>query len=664
MRDCLTAAPPARLRKLALALVLPCAGALAANQAQDLTTLPFEQLLSMEVYSASRFVQKASEAPSSVTVVTAADIRSFGWRTLADVARSVRGMYLADDRNYSYAGARGFQRPGDYNTRFLLLVDGNRINDPVYDQAPMGGEFPLELDLIERIEFVPGPGSSVFGSNALFGVINVITRKPGAAPDSRVAFEAGSFGTRQASARTALRSGGGVDIVLGASRYLSDGQDLYFREFDTPADNHGVAVGLDWEQRSRVYASASAGPWSVSLIHARRTKGIPTASFNQPFNTPGSYTIDQQSYASLAWSGSLGAHEEVLARVLAGRYESVGDYLYPDASVNHDGSKAAWWSTELKLVSTRWRGHKLVAGLDHEHDYRLLQFTYDRAPHASILDDRRSARRLGLYVQDEIALSGALRANLGLRHDRVTGLDGVTSPRAALILQCGPDTIAKLVHGAAFRAPNSYEKHYAYPGPGGQLANPQLRKERVASTELVLERQLGVDARLTATAFHNSASSLVTLLEDPATGTTRFENAPALHLRGAELELEQRWRSGAMLRASYSQASLHGGGAAGQSSAPARLAKLNLALPLGHGWRAGAEAQHVGARHGMAGAVGGYWLANLNLVSGRLAGAGELSLGLYNLFDRAYADPAAPEHRQASLAQDGRSVRVRLAYAF
>ena len=668
MRDRSPCPIPIRLSRLVLALAIPYAGAaLAESVPPDLTAVPFEQLLSMEVFSASRFAQKASEAPSSVTVVTAADIKSFGWRTLADVMRSVRGLYVSEDRNYTYAGARGMQRAGDYNTRFLLLVDGSRINDAVYDQAPVGGEFPLELDLIERIEFVPGPGSSVYGSNALFGVINVITRKSAAAPDGRLAIEAGSFGTRKASVRSAFRSAGGVDLVFGASRYLSEGQDLYFAEFDTPQDNHGVAAGLDWEHRTRAYASAGAGPFSLSLMHARRVKGIPTASFNQPFNTPGSYTIDQQSYASLTYGEALGAHETVDARLLAGRYESRGDYLYQDGSVNVDGSKAAWWSGEVNVVSTRWPGHKVVAGLDLENNYRLLQFTFDKSPPATILDDRRSARRAGLYIQDEIALAPSRRASLGLRHDRVTGLDGVSSPRAALILQCGEQTTLKLVHGAAFRAPNSYEKYYAYPGPGGQIANPLLRKERVASSELVLVRQLGGDARLTATVFHISASSLVTLQEEAGTGTTRFENAAGLHSRGAELEYERRWRSGALLRASYSQASVHAGatdGGAPQTSAPAHLAKLNLALPLGAGWRSGFEGQFVGRRHGPAGPVDGYWLANLNLVSGRLAGASEVSLGVYNLFDRAYADPAAPEHRQRSIPQDGRSVRVRLAHAF
>ena len=95
----------------------------------DLTDVPLEQLLELEVFSASKFVQKVSAAPSAVTVITAADIRTYGYRSLAEILRSMRGLYVSYDHNYSYVGVRGFSRPGDYNTRVLLLLDGYRLND-------------------------------------------------------------------------------------------------------------------------------------------------------------------------------------------------------------------------------------------------------------------------------------------------------------------------------------------------------------------------------------------------------------------------------------------------------------------------------------------------------------------------------------------------------
>jgi outer membrane receptor protein involved in Fe transport len=660
----------ARAGLAALAVSLPLLGqpgTVHAQQAQqDLTALPFEQLLTMEVYSASKFMQKANEAPATVTVITAADIRAYGWRTLGDVARSVRGMYVSYDRNYSYLGARGFLRPGDYNTRFLLQIDGARINDAVYDQAPIGGEFPLELDLIERIEFVPGPGSSIYGSNAFFGVINVITKRVADLPGARVAFEGGQFGAAKAAASFGW-SGAGAQLLLAASAHHTGGQDQYYAEFDTPEQNHGVARGLDYERGARLYAKAASGPFSLTLLHAERTKGIPTASFFQPFNDPRTFTLDTQSYADVGYNSRAGASEQVSARLYWGGDDSLGDYINDDAthSLDHDGSYGRWWGFDAKLVSTRLDGHKVVAGLEYQKDYRLDQFTYTAQPYASYLDDHRSARRAGLYVQDEMTLSAALLLNLGLRYDRNGNLDGVVSPRVALIDRIGAGTTLKAIYGGAYRAPNSYELYYAYPGEGGQLPNPALHKERIASTELALVHQLSDNARLTLSAFRNVVSDLITQEVEGSAAMSRFENDSRVAAHGVEIEFERSWSPAATLRASVSHSSVAEDAMLAQVNAPALLAKLNVTAPLPlRTWHAGGELQYVGPRRGLRGTTGGFWLANLNLYSVHLARHVEAAVSAFNLLNRHYADPGSTEHVQQSIGQDGRSLRAKVSYVF
>ncbi len=648
----------------AILLAFAASGSVAAPQ--DLTVLPLEQLLTMEVYSASKYLQKSSQAPALVTVITAADIRNHGWRTLGDIARSVRGLYVAYDRNYSYLGARGFLRPGDYNTRFLMLVDGNRVNDAVYDQAPVGGEFPLDLDLVERVEFVPGPGSSIYGSNAFFGVINVVTRKPGAQPGTRAAFEAGSGGYRKASANSSWRTGDGTELLLAASTHRSDGKNLYYREFDTPAQNHGVADGRDHERGERFFASAAKGAFSLSATHAKRIKGVPTASFFQPFNDSRSATTDTQSYLNAAWHGSAASHEELNARLFFGRYDSSGNYVLDDAqrSLNHDGSAARWWGAEFSVVSTRFDGHTLLAGIDFQHDYRLHQYTFNLDPFESLLDDQRTARRTGLYLQDEMRLGSATTLNLGVRYDLKRGASGVLSPRAALIHALTPGTTVKAIFGSAFRSPNNYERFYAFPGAGGQLPNPDLGRETIRSSELALVQQLGEKCRFTATLFSNVVGGLITQWYPEDGAEARFDNAQRIRARGVELEYEQRWRH-ASLRTSYSYAKAGRAGDGQQVNAPSQLAKLNLAAPLAQGWRGAIEAQYVGRRATLAGSTAdAFWLANANLVQARLWRNTELSVGLYNLFDKRHADPGAGEHRQDVIEQDGRTVRVRIGHAF
>jgi len=143
----------------------------------DLSEATLEELGSIQVYSASKRIQPSGEAPSSVTVVSADDIQKQGYRTVADILRTVRSFYVTYDRIYSSLGVRGFARPGDFNTRILLLVNGHRLNDNIYDEAMIGTEFPVDIDLIQRIEIVRGPVSSLYGSNALFAAINIVTKE-------------------------------------------------------------------------------------------------------------------------------------------------------------------------------------------------------------------------------------------------------------------------------------------------------------------------------------------------------------------------------------------------------------------------------------------------------------------------------------------------------
>ena len=106
---------------------------------------------------------------AAVSVISRDEIKAFGWRTLDQALASLSGIHITYDRQYSYLGARGFGLPGDYNTRVLLTINGNRVNDALYDAAMIGREFPLDMDLVDRIEFIAGPGGAVYGQNAMFG---------------------------------------------------------------------------------------------------------------------------------------------------------------------------------------------------------------------------------------------------------------------------------------------------------------------------------------------------------------------------------------------------------------------------------------------------------------------------------------------------------------
>src|SRR5437867_2152411 len=176
------------------------------------------------VFGASKYEQKPSEAPASVSVVTNEEIRKFGYRTLSEILRSVRGFFTTYDRNYSYIGVRGFDRPGDYDTRVLLLLDGHRMNDNIYDQAAIGTEAYVDLDAIDRVEIIRGPSSSLYGTSAFLAVINVISKSGRDLKGMEVAATGASHSTGEARLSYGTRLDSGLEAFFAGSYLDSGGQ--------------------------------------------------------------------------------------------------------------------------------------------------------------------------------------------------------------------------------------------------------------------------------------------------------------------------------------------------------------------------------------------------------------------------------------------------------
>lgn len=658
--------PPPTPLLPSLLLAAPCLLA-APARAQDpsvahLTGYSLEQLLDLEVVSASRYQQPQSEAPASVTVIRAADIRDYGHRTLADVLRSVRGFYISSDRLYAYAGVRGFSPPGDYNTRLLVLVDGYRLNDNIYDSGALGGEFPLDVDLIERIEIVRGPSSSLYGSNAFFGVVNVVTRSGAQLQGAEAAAALARHGGREGRLTYGRRLDSGLELLVSASGMKSDGADTFYAEFDDPATNNGIAEGGDDEGRRQFYARLAFGGWQLALLDGRREKGLPTGAFATVFNSRDTRVVDGTTVADLSRYHAFAGSTEATLRLSAGRYRYSGDYRYEEA-LNKDVSRGDWWGAEAKAHSRLGR-HRLAYGVEYQRNTRQDQENHDEGAPAPFLDDRRTSQRWGAYLQDDLALAPDWTLSLGLRHDHSSVAGGTTNPRLGLIVGSGEGSVWKLLYGSAYRTPNVYERFYAFPDQ--QAANPDLEPERIESWEAIWERYVATGLRLTASVYHYAIEDWIVQQTDPETGLAQFRNQPEVTASGAELGMERQWPGGARLRASYSAQFAEERLGPALNQAPRHLVKANLALPLADAWRAGAEYQFTSARATTSARTGGFALANLTLIRSLGGGGREVALSVYNLFDKRYADPAVdpglPERER--ILQDGRAWRLKLVLPF
>jgi iron complex outermembrane receptor protein len=642
---------------LTLAASLPTA---AQEEPPDFTGLSLEQLGEVEiVYAAARREQRTREAAASVSIVTAADIRDHGYRTLADILRTLPGFYVTYDRNYSYLGVRGFGRPGDYNTRILLLVDGLRVNDNVYDEALIGQEFLVDPEVVERVEVVRGPGAALYGNSAFFAVVNVVTRR-GIALGSEVTATGASFGTWQGRASYGKQFEGGVDVLVSASRLGSDGQRLYFPEFDSPATNQGVVAGGDDEHADHLLAKVTRGGWALEAARVSREKGIPTASFDTVFGDTRTRTTDTLSRVVLGYEGGLGASgARQQARLHYGLYDYRGTYILegaPEPVVNRDSARGEWVGLDWG-VSRKAGSHNLSLGGDIQRNLHQDQRSYDEAPFLEDVAAHSRSTRWGLYAQDEVQVSKVVSLVLGGRYDRTDAFGDTVNPRLGLVYHPGPRTTLKLLAGRAFRAPNEFETRYY-----GE-ASRDLVPESIRTLEVHGDLLVGGRIRLSAGAFLNRIDDLVSLTTGPQ-GDLRYENARPIDSRGVEAGAEAQVR-GARGSLTYEFQDTREAGTSQQlTNSPRHMARFAFTVPL-PGSTLGVDAQYLSPRRTLSGGrADGFVVVNCTVTTRHLFWGLELSGSLYNALDRRYADPGSEEHRQDAIAQDGRSFRVRATWHF
>jgi iron complex outermembrane receptor protein len=641
-----------------------------ADTRTSITDLTIEQLMEIEVdsvYGASRFEQKVTQAPASVSIVTRTDIQRYGYRTLAEILRSVPGFYTTYDRAYEYAGVRGFSRPGDYSTRLLLLVDGHRINDNIYDQAPIGTDFILDVDLIDRVEFIRGPGASLYGNNAFFGVINVTTRQARSYNGVEVSGSAGSFDTYKERVTYGKEYGNGFEMVLSGSNSNSKGQSLYFKEYTAPATNLGRADSSDYEKYNDIFANFKYADFTLQGAYGSREKGVPTGSFGTIFNDDKTKNTDERGYVDLKYNKELSENTRVRARTFYDYYSYQGNYAfnYPPATINKDVSTGKWWGGEVEVTRKFFEKHKVVAGVEYQDYFMQKQRNYDIGPYSQYLNDSTSSYNWGAYFQDQFTILDNLILNAGVRYDYYKTFGGSTSPRLGLIYNPFKDTTVKLLYGEAFRSPNAYELYYN-DGNSTQKANPNLNPEKIKTYEIVLEQYVK-NYRFSASGYYYKTKDLITQETDPTDGLLVFRNVGETESKGGQIEAEGKWANGIAARASYSiQESTDKDTGAILTNSPKHLGKLNIFVPLiGQKLSAGLEVQYTSSRRTYKNqTTGGFGVANLTLLSRELIKDLEISGSIYNLFDRDYGDPASNEHRQNIIGQDGRTFRLKFTYRF
>ncbi len=642
------------------------------------------------VESASRYAQKVSEAPASVTIITAEEFRRYGRRNIDDVLRAVIGLYVTNDRNYSYLGLRGFGLPSDFNSRVLLLLDGHRMNDPIYGQAAFGWESGIDLGEVEKIEVVRGPSSALYGTSAFLGIINVVTRKPAGEPEGEAQVFLGEPVLTGASARAGGKKADfGYALDVHAMRRKGH-HILAYPDFacldlneDGLPDYTGFAVDEDGETAWGMRAGLSWGNLSLTGFFSRREKDIPTASYETVFDAGVEESLDRRGFLELAYNGRIGESLSWSAKASYDEYLYMGWYPYPYAYDNarpdyarppytmmKDDHPSSWWGVEFQADYTGLKGHYLVLGGGYNAN-RVRMRTFDVDPPYVYQDDRFNFYAATWYAQDEITLVESLRLVAGINHnmydpDVFKGDVDRFNPRIGLVWTSAGGTAVKVLYGEAFRVPSLYELYY---NDGGltQIPNPELKPEIMRTAELVVERDLGRGFRLELSGYQNRIENLIQAV-NAGEETMQFRNSPDdVVSSGLEATLRKalggRFSGYAALAVQKTKNDRTG---EDLPNSPKLLANVGFSCSLSEVLIASLDGRYVGERKGVAPGreTDGYFVTDITLLATGIAERLEVSFSIYNLFDVDFADPGSFDLLQEAITQDGRNYGLQAAYRF
>ncbi len=675
-----------------------------------------EQLVSIATGSP----RPVSKAPSTATVITADDIKATGATDLSEVLETVPGLHVSRSGFlwrplYSIRGILT-----QYNPEVLVMLNGIPITNGFYgNRGQLMGGFPIEH--ISRIEVIRGPGSALYGAEAVSGVINIVTKTADEIDGTETGLRAGSFRSYDGWIQHGGKWGE-IDVAAylrlgstaGSRRTVeADAQTLLDGKSGTHASNAPgpVNVGSD-SIDARLDVSHDKWRFRGGYIGRPNNHGTGTgvADALDPITKADAYYAN----ADLTWHDAKFSQNWDVS-IQASYYdiaETNSDVtLFPAGSalplplpggapsaIGMVGRPQHWERQERLNLAALYAGfekHKLRLGAGYNLDdmYKVTEtknFTFVTLPvlgNVPICLDLNCStvaatpsnglyfltpharRSVYAYAQDEWLLAPDWYLTAGLRQDHYSDFGSTTNPRAALVWDTAYNLTSKLMFGRAFRAP-SFVELYTINNPTA-LGNPNLKPETISTTELAFSWQAKPNLKTGLNLFHYRMKDVIRFVSnaDPTTGSTA-QNAGNQHGRG--LELEFTWGAADDLRLSGNYAYQHSideNTNQDAGLAPHHHAYLRTDWRFIPGWTLSGQVNWVADRMRQAidsrPKIADYTTADLTLRTTQLRKDWEFAFSVRNLFNVDAREPTA-ESSAANIPNDlplpGRSLYLELRY--
>jgi len=465
--------------------------------AQDLTQLSIEELMQIEVVTASKKAQPVWDVPASVYVITADDIHRMGATSIPEVLRLVPGVHVGiiDASKWAVA-VRGFN--GRYSNKLLVLMDGRSVYTPFFSGVYWDAQPPLFMEDIERIEVIRGPGAALWGANAVNGVINIITKS---ARETQ-----GTLWVSGAGSEEKTFGGWRVGGKLGENGYYR-AYTLYQERDNLEQDTEHVPNNDSWlVRRSGFRADWNRSPTESFILHGE----VYTGRAGQRLRVldvilPGSRTVDDRYtisgyYLMGTWNRQRGNITDTL-------------HVYYD----HTGRSPIELTQFRDIVDLSWQQriqandrHDILWGIEHK-------YTSDRT-FAGLLMSLQPPSRVdhifGAFVQDDITLNDNTRLTIGSKLENNSYTAWEVQPNLRLLWKPNEKSVWWGAVSRAVRMPTRAERSIIiqayYEGMTSGLpmisriyGSPDFHSEEVTAYELGYRCQPHQNLSLDVSAFYN-----------------------------------------------------------------------------------------------------------------------------------------------------------------
>lgn len=554
--------------KLGMLICLLLAGWSGASGAADgsnaelrqLMPLSLDELIKLPVVTASRQTESRDHTPAHIIVITREQIRERRYRNLADLLEDLPGVdFMRGTKSSAY---NNFTLQGsNSNNKVLIMLDGVRIDHPSGGKIPVAENFALYP--AKQVEILFGPAASLYGADAVAGVINIITDQAGEIPGTWAAIGAGSFDSREASFMAGLKTEGRTAFSIGGHRqrsnraaldkaYPEDFPEVAARTFAgnviVPAAEREAYVG-DIASDS-LYARLDVGDALTFGYYRNGFKSLTSTG-----DTPGSALYLENARWITRTDTAYGKYRFDLTPALSG--ELLVDYarqevdpkskyinIYTDfADHGYDYVKAERLAIEQNLNWKISSAHSVQAGLGYQDYFALetpdLPRPYDtaRGPDAQeftyvntdlpiqVFD--ADYHNVSIYAQIQSDWSESFNTMLGVRHDRHSNYASSTNPRLGAVWRPNERHSLKLLYGEAFRAPSPEESLSAfgtfsgardangnYLGSNFRVPNADLEPEEARTLSLTWDWRPRADVNLLANLYHGKIENLIVTLDE------------------------------------------------------------------------------------------------------------------------------------------------------